>query len=75
MEQGLLRKMPVLDVATTLISLAAFPLLVKAPLTAVFLEGDPARFDAFIRNRKALVIEIITRLLTPDSPDQTEEAL
>lgn len=75
MEQGLLRKMPMLDVMTTLVSLAAFPLLVKAPLTAVFLEDDPARFDSFIDNRKVLITEIMTRLLTPDVTNRIEGKL
>lgn len=67
MEQGNLRKMPLVYTATTLISLLIFPLLVRNPVTAIFLEGDTEKFDAFLEERIPYVTEIMIRLLTPDN--------
>lgn len=67
MEQGILRKMPLVYTATTLISLLIFPLLVRNPVTAIFLEGDTEKFDAFLEERIPYVTDIMIRLLTPDS--------
>lgn len=67
MKQGILREMPLIYTATTLISLLIFPLLVRNPVTAIFLEGDTEKFDAFIEERIPYVTDIMIRLLTPDS--------
>lgn len=67
MKQGILREMPLIYTATTLISLLIFPLLVRNPVTAIFLEGDTEKFDAFLEERIPYVTDIMIRLLTPDS--------
>lgn len=67
MEQGILRKMPLVYTATTLISLLIFPLLVRNPVTTIFLEGDTEKFDAFLEERIPYVTDIMIRLLTPDN--------
>lgn len=67
MKQGILREMPLIYTATTLISLLIFPLLVRNPVTAIFLEGDTDKFDAFLEERIPYVTDIMIRLLTPDS--------
>lgn len=67
MEQGLLRKMSILDLFATLVSLAVFPFLVKVPLTTIFLEGDADQFELFIRDRKKWITEVMIHLLTPDT--------
>lgn len=67
MKQGILREMPLIYTATTLISLLIFPLLVRNPVTAIFLEGDTEKFDAFLEERIPCVTDIMIRLLTPDS--------
>lgn len=36
MDEGLLRKMPVIDLVSTLVSLVVFPLLIRKPLAAAF---------------------------------------
>lgn len=72
MEQGILRKMPLIYTATTLISLLIFPLLVRNPVTAIFLEGDTEKFDTFLEERIPYVTDIMIRLLTPDNHTQNK---
>lgn len=67
MEQGIIRKMPLIYTATTLISLLIFPLLIRDPLTDVFLEGNAEQFDAFLEERIPFVTDIMIRLFSPDS--------
>lgn len=66
MERGLLKKMPSVYAASTLIGLVVFPMLVRHPLTTVFLDGDDKRFDSFIEERKSFISDMMIRLLTPD---------
>lgn len=66
MERGVLKKLPVYYVATTLISLLVFPMLVRNPFTAVFMGGDAEKYEEFLRERIPFVIDIMIRLLTPD---------
>lgn len=65
MEKGLLKKMPLIYTASTLLSLVIFPMLVRHPLTTVFLEGDPEKFEAFVVERTSFVKAIMIDLLTP----------
>lgn len=67
MEKGWIKKLPLLYTATTLISLVAFPMLARNPITELFLDGDQGKFDSFIEERKAFISSIMVRLLTPDS--------
>ncbi|MEG1748857.1 MAG: helix-turn-helix domain-containing protein [Tannerellaceae bacterium] len=67
MEQGVIRKIPLVIVASTLLSLVVFPLLIRNPLTAVFLDGDTMLFDEFLKERKPLIIEMMTNLLRPEN--------
>lgn len=66
MEKGLLKKVPLIYTASTLISLIVFPILARNPLTDVFLGGDETKFKAFIEERKSFISDIMLRLLTPD---------
>lgn len=66
MEQGLLKKLPVYYVATTLISLLVFPMLVRNPFTAIFMGGDAGKYEDFLQERIPFVTDIMIRLLTPD---------
>lgn len=66
MDKGLLRKMPVEDAVSTLVSLVVFPMLIRNPLSAIFMNGDLTRFNEFIVNRKALIVEMMTGLLSPN---------
>lgn len=66
MEKGLLRKMPVEDAVSTLVSLVVFPMLIRNPLSAIFMNGDLTRFNDFVARRKALIVEMMTGLLSPD---------
>ncbi|MEG1544873.1 MAG: helix-turn-helix domain-containing protein [Tannerellaceae bacterium] len=67
MEQGVIRKIPLVIVASTLLSLVVFPLLIRNPLTAVFLDGNTMLFDEFLKERKPLIIEMMTNLLRPEN--------
>ncbi|RHJ91771.1 TetR/AcrR family transcriptional regulator [Parabacteroides bouchesdurhonensis] len=69
MEKGLLKKMPLIDVASTLVSLVVFPTLIREPLTVILLDGNVSQFDEFLFRRKTLVTEVMIRLLTPDSKE------
>lgn len=66
MEQGLLKKLPVYYVATTLISLLVFPMLVRNPFTAIFMDRDAEKYEDFLQERIPFVTDIMIRLLTPD---------
>lgn len=70
MERGLIKKMPLYYMATTLISLLVFPMLVRNPVTTIFLEGDTEKFDAFVEERIPFVTDIMIRLLTPEGHTQ-----
>ena len=72
MEQGLLKKLPVYYMATTLISLLVFPMLVRNPFTAVFMGGDTEKYEAFLQERIPFVTDIMIRLLTPDDHIQNK---
>jgi AcrR family transcriptional regulator len=64
MEKGLIRKRPLIDIASTLISLAVFPHLVRQAFTMVFLDGNREAFEAFLDQRSELIKEIMYNLLT-----------
>lgn len=67
MEQGLLKKIPVIYVVSTLMGLLIFPLLARNPLTAIFMDGDDEQFQTFLSERKPFVIDVMRRLLEPDT--------
>lgn len=67
MKRGLLRPMPLEDVVTALIGLIVFPMLIRRPLTDLFMEGNRDAFEAFLLRRRLLITEIITRLLAPQA--------
>lgn len=66
MERGLLKKVPLVYTASTLLSLIVFPMLARNPLTSAFFEGDPRKFEDFLQERKAFITDVMVRLLTPD---------
>lgn len=72
MDRGLIRRMPLIYSVSTLLSLVVFPMLARNPLTDLFLNGDKEQFDAFFEERKSLIIDIMVRLFTPDTPIITE---
>ncbi|MDD4516072.1 TetR/AcrR family transcriptional regulator [Massilibacteroides sp.] len=67
MEKGNIRKMPIVDLVSTFISLVIFPFLIKTPLTTIFLNGNEDEFDAFLDRRVELVYGIIEHLLKPEN--------
>ena len=67
MDKGLLRKMPVIDLVSTLVSLVVFPLLIRKPLAAAFLDNDMGRFEEYMDRRRDLIVEVITQLMVPDA--------
>lgn len=66
MEKGLLKKMPLGDFVSTLISLIVFPLLVHRPLTDIFMEGNREAFETFLLRRRQRITELITWMLAPE---------
>ena len=66
MDQGILKKVPLLYTVTTLLGLVVFPMLARNPLTDLFLGSDPAKFEAFIEERKPFITDVMVRLLTPE---------
>lgn len=65
MERGNLRKIPIVDIVSTLVSLIIFPFLVRQPLTQMFLDGNQEEFDEFLDRRVDLVGDILDNLLIP----------
>ena len=64
MDKGLLRKMPVIDLVSTLVSLVVFPLLIRKPLAA---DNDMGQFEEYMDRRRDLIVEVITQLMVPDA--------
>lgn len=60
MERGSLKKIPLVYTASTLMSLIVFPMLARNPLTSVFFEGDPRKFEDFLQERKAFITDVMT---------------
>ncbi|MDD4114572.1 MAG: helix-turn-helix domain containing protein, partial [Massilibacteroides sp.] len=67
MEKGNVRKMPIVDLVSTFISLVIFPFLIRRPLTDIFLEGKDSEFDAFLDRRAEFVYGIVVHLLNPEN--------
>ena len=51
----------------TLVSLVVFPLLIRKPLAAAFLDNDMGRFEEYMDRRRDLIVEVITQLMVPDA--------
>lgn len=73
MDRGLLKRVPLVYVASTLVSLVVFPMLVRNPLTTIFMGGNSRKFDAFMGERKAFVTDVMVGLLTPDEEQKKEK--
>ena len=54
-------------------SLIVFPMLARNPLTSVFFEGDPRKFEDFLQERKAFITDVMIRLLMPDEVQTVKE--
>lgn len=65
MDKGILQKMPLVDVVSTLVSLLVFPMLTKNMLTILFLEGNSQAFAEFYERRRVLVVKVLRNLLSP----------
>jgi len=70
MEAGTIRKLPLIDILSTYMSLLIFPVLVQKPLTVVLLNDNQEEFQEFLVRRKELIWQVMTMLLRPvsDSP-------
>ena len=66
MKKGNLRKMPIVDLVSTFVSLVIFPFLIRRPLTEIFLEGKEEAFEAFLDRRTEFVYGIVEKLLNPN---------
>ena len=66
MDKGLLRKMPVIDLVSTLVSLVVFPVVdPQATSGGIFLDNDMGRFEEYMDRRRDLIVEVITQLMVP----------
>ena len=65
--QTVLKDPPVIDLVSTLVSLVVFPLLIRKPLAAAFLDNDMGRFEEYMDRRRDLIVEVITQLMVPDA--------
>lgn len=65
MADGNLKRIPLVYLVSTLMSLVVFPMLIRNPLTTLFLEEDATKFDAFIAGRKQFISDLLLQLLTP----------
>lgn len=65
MQEGIIRKMPVVDLLTTIASLVVFPILIREPMTELVLDNDSSQFDEYIARRREIVIEMVTNLMKP----------
>lgn len=63
MEQGRLKRMPVADIATTIIGCLAFPMIVRELITSLFFNGDMEEFRRYYKSRRELTIRILRNLL------------
>lgn len=66
MNEGRLKKMPLLDILSTLISLIVFPFVVR-PLMDAFLDGEESGFEKFLDRRTDLICSVMENLLKPEN--------
>lgn len=65
MSEGKLREMPLEYFATTFFGLLFFPFLGKNIFTGIFFNGDEARFNKFIQDRRQFVVESMKSIFKP----------
>ncbi|MDH6358112.1 TetR/AcrR family transcriptional regulator [Parabacteroides sp. PF5-9] len=70
MDKGIIRKMVLMDLFIAIVSMIVFPLLIRKPLTDVFLDSEEEKFDEYILGRTSRITEIILHLLTPEKTDK-----
>lgn len=63
MEKGKIRRIPPVDIFSTIVSLVAFPMLIRKPLSMAFMGNEAEWFDEFMDRRKLLIIDVITQML------------
>ncbi len=66
MEKGIIRKYPLIDIMSSVVGQLIFPLLVRNPLSLVFMGGDMELYMEAYMQRKELVKYNLLRMLTPD---------
>lgn len=65
MEKGHLRKVPLIDVATTFMGMITFPVLARNLLTILFMDGEEEKVKTYLQERIRLVVDVMTGLLLP----------
>lgn len=65
-EKGTIKKVHPADALSSMIGLLVFPVIVKNPLTAVFMDGDEERFRKHIISRTPFVKDMLLYMLTPE---------
>jgi len=65
MQRGLINRLPLEDLVSSFLALIIFPMLIRNPLTFMFMNGDTEAFDCFMDKRKQLIYQMIFNLLSP----------
>jgi AcrR family transcriptional regulator len=66
MEQGRIKRLPLEDIISTFIGLIVFPILIRPPLTMIFMDGRAEAFDEMIDRRAELIYTVMHHLLAPE---------
>lgn len=66
MKAGLIKKIPVMDIIAIVVGGMIFPLLIRNPLSAIFLNGNEELFMQHIPERTELIKQVALQLLTPN---------
>jgi len=67
MEAGSIRKMPFIDLVANVISLLAFPFLMRNPLIKMFPQEGESHIERFFDRREEVVYDMIIRFIAPDN--------
>ncbi|MDF9828823.1 TetR/AcrR family transcriptional regulator [Parabacteroides sp. PF5-6] len=64
MNKGNLRKIPLLEVISVLIGSLVFPILLRNPLSTIFMDGDMEKYKSYIAERGPFVKDLARRVLS-----------
>lgn len=65
MRKGNLRKMDLPDLVSSFVGIMVFPILIRNPLTSIFMDGDTERFKKYIEGRTPFIKETVIRMFAP----------
>ena len=65
MNQGILKKVPYIDIFTTYAGMLLFPFFTQKALTILFMDDSKDAFDLYIMQRRSLILQVMKNLLLP----------